>query len=163
MKYAWRIAVATKDSDAADPNDVGAQVTGGRWNSQGNAMLYCADSIALAALETAVHLKEDSLPLHRHLIRVEVPDPVWQARIMLDLNTAPNGWNALPAAPISADYGDRWLADAASAALCVPSVVVPEEFNILINPCHPDMKLIIVKTTRRWHYDPRLITPRSSR
>jgi RES domain-containing protein len=156
VKEAWRIATDTPRYAADDLTGAGAKSTGGRWNSQGHAVLYCAATIALANLETVVHLVASGLPLNRYLVRVDIPDAVWAARQELTHLTAPVGWDALPPGGTSIGYGDAWLAGVASAVLCVPSIVVPEEQNILINPMHPDAKAIKATKLRRWQYDPRL-------
>ena len=157
MKCAWRIAADTPAYGADDRMGIGAKLSGGRWNSKGNPILYCADSIALAALETLVHLQADSLPLHRYLVRFEIPDSIWKARVQLAPESAPDGWDACFPGFSSVDHGNRWLADATSALLCVPSVIVPEECNILVNPLHSDTASINVAKRRHWHYDGRLI------
>ena len=120
-------------------------------------MLYCASSIALAALETVVHLGAAGLPLNRYLVRIDIPDAVWDSREELSPLTAPVGWDALPAGRVSVDFGDSWLARGASALLAVPSIVVPEEKNILVNPRHPEAALISATKLRKWLYDPRLL------
>lgn len=158
MKSVWRIATDTPFYVADDLTGTGAKITGGRWNSPGNAMLYCAESIALACLETMVHLGAGGLPLNRYLVRIDIPDAVWLSRQALTAATAPVGWDALPAGMVSIRNGDQWLAGAASALLSVPSTIVPEELNVLINPVHPDAKLIVAHKLRRWLYDPRVIT-----
>ena len=154
---AWRIAVDTLTYTADDLSGNGAKATGGRWNSRGQAMLYCASSIALAALETVVHLGAAGLPLNRYLVRIDIPDTVWDSREELSPLTAPGGWDALPAGRVSVDFGDSWLARGASALLAVPSIVVPEEQNILVNPRHPEAALISATKLRKWLYDPRLL------
>jgi RES domain-containing protein len=68
----------------------------------------------------------------------------------------PDGWNVHPAGKGSIDYGTTWLAGETSALLVVPSVVVPAEDNILINPLHPDAKAIKAKNTGLWQFDHRL-------
>jgi RES domain-containing protein len=153
----WRIAPDTPRYSAADLSGAGAKATGGRWNSKGNAVLYCSSSIALANLETVVHLTAGALPLNRYLVRIEIPDAVWAARQELTAQTAPDGWDALPADSVSIDFGDAWLENLVSVVLCVPSIIVPEEQNILINPAHPDARAIKASKLRRWQYDSRLV------
>jgi RES domain-containing protein len=128
----WRIAVETAAYAANDLSGAGAKTTGGRWNSKGTAVVYCATSIALAALETVHCLRGGGLPFNRYLVRIDIPDAVWEAREVLD--PLPGGWDALPSAYTSRMAGERWIASASSALLQVPSVIVPEEHNILINP-----------------------------
>lgn len=68
----------------------------------------------------------------------------------------PEGWDASPGNSITQDIGDLWLSDAPSLALAVPSVVVPRERNILINPDHPDFTKITVEGPFALNIDPRL-------
>jgi RES domain-containing protein len=68
----------------------------------------------------------------------------------------PGGWNALPAGTASKQFGDRWFRELRSAILCVPSVVIPQEFNYLINPTNPDFKKITIGDPQPLRLDPRL-------
>lgn len=148
----WRIAATTPKYVADDMSGAGAKNTGGRWNSAGTAVTYSSESIALAVHETIVHMRSGGLPLNRYLVRIDVPDDVWTARQVL---TPPVGWDALPAGMVSMQAGDSWLLSKVSALLVVPSVIVPEESNVLISPLHPDAAHIAATILRKWHYDPR--------
>lgn len=152
----WRIATEARDYGANDLTGKGAEITGGRWNRPGKPVLYTATTIALACLETVVHLNGDGLPLNRYLVQVEVTDDAWAARETLTASNAPKGWDALPSGKASLDTGDAWLASGRSALLMVPSVVVPEELNVLINPAHPQARHFAAQALRRWTYDGRL-------
>lgn len=156
MIAAWRIGTDAPLFTAEDMTGTGAKLSGGRWNRAGNAVIYSATTIALACLETVVHLKSVGLPMNRYLVRIDIPDEVWNVRESVDHLTAPVGWDALPAGRVSLDLGDKWLAGNTSAILLVPSIVVPEEQNILINPAHPDALRIKASKVRKWLYDPRI-------
>lgn len=156
VRTAWRIAADTPHYAADDLSGAGAKATGGRWNRPGNALLYCAENIALACLETYVHLKSAGLPLNRYLVRLDIPAKLWEAATTLDMQSAPVGWDALPPGLASLDAGDAWIAGAATALLLVPSSIVPDEHNVLINPAHPDAAKISARKLRRWIYDPRM-------
>ena len=153
MSVLWRIAADTPGYAAGDLSGMGAKMTGGRWNSKGVPLVYCATSIALATLETVHYLRSGSLPFNRFLVRIEVPQAVWQARQLLD--PPPGGWDAIPAGLSSVMAGDHWSAAGTSALLVVPSVIVPDECNVLFNPRHRDAAAITASTVRRWQYDPR--------
>ncbi len=155
-RVVWRIATDTPDYTADDLTGSGAKITGGRWNRPGNALLYCAENIALACLETFVHVKSAGLPLNRYLVRIEIPDPVWKAAVQVTAENATTGWDAIPTGKISLDAGDAWVSQGISAVLLVPSVIIPEERNILINPLHADAKSITASKVRKWLYDPRM-------
>lgn len=151
----WRIATDTPDYLADDISGAGAKLTGGRWNRAGTPMLYCAGSIALACLETVVHLKLDGLPLSRYLVAIEVPKSVWDAAALIDPSSHV-GWDALPHGKVSLDAGDQWVASSASLLCRVPSVIVPREDNVLINPRHGDVTRLKFRKLEKWTYDSRL-------
>jgi RES domain-containing protein len=150
----WRIAAVTPQYTADDLSGTGARLTGGRWNSVGSPVVYSSESIALALHETVVHLRAAGLPLNRYLVRIDVPADVWKARMIL--SDPPVGWDALPHGMPSVQAGDTWLAGGKSALMAVPSIVVPEEFNVLINPQHPDARRLQAAMIRLWRYDQRL-------
>lgn len=152
----WRIATDTRDYEAYDMAGRGAEKTGGRWNRPGRPVVYTATSAALACLETVVHLNAGDLPLNRFLVRVEMPDRVWAARQVLAPADLPVGWSAIPEGRVSLDVGDRWLRAAPTALLAVPSVIVPEEFNVLINPAHADAAQVRAVKLRLWFYEHRV-------
>lgn len=152
----WRIATNAPDYTTDDPTGEGARRTGGRWNRKGTPLVYCATNIALACVETLVHRATGDLPLDRYLVRIDVPAPLWRHASWIDQETAPVGWDAHPPSIISLDYGERWVQRKASALLFVPSVVVPEEFNVVVNPTHPDAKKLAYVQVRKWTYDLRL-------
>ena len=109
----------------ADLSGEGAKLYGGRWNSPGRAVVYAASCGALAALEYRVHVKTP--PTNLLLIRIEVPDT-------LPLEEMPS----IPADPnVLFQLGNEWLADNKTPLLRVPSVLVPRQWNLLINPSHP--------------------------
>jgi RES domain-containing protein len=152
----WRIATDTADYEAHDLTGKGAEITGGRWNRKGVPVVYTSTSIALAALETIVHLDTGELPLNRYLVEVTVPMAVWDSRKIDMASTVPVGWDARPASMTSHNVGDAWLKGLSTALYQVPSVVVGEEYNVLINPKHSDASKITARKIRPWHYDPRL-------
>jgi RES domain-containing protein len=149
----WRIAVEAPAHAASDLSGTGAKVTGGRWNSKGTPLVYCASSIALATLETVHYLQTGGLPYNRYLVRIDVPEAAWEARQVLA--PLPGGWDAIPAGLASRTAGDAWIRSGTSALLLVPSVIVPDEYNVLLNPAHADATHIVATTIRRWLYDPR--------
>lgn len=151
----WRIAVDTPDYTADDLSGKGAEKTGGRWNRRGRPVVYCAGSISLACLETVVHLNLSGLPLNRFLVRIDVPDEVWARRSVWSRDQLPVGWSAIPEGKVSLDLGDSWLESRSSALLVIPSVIVPEEVNVLVNPLHDDAAAIKATKLRPWLYDAR--------
>lgn len=159
MEAVWRIATDTPEYTADDLAGTGARESGGRWNRKGTALVYASGSAALACLETLVHLGASPLPLNRYLVRIEIPGEVFARRLHVDELAPPAlqvGWDAEPAGKVSLDLGSGWAAGLRSAVLEVPSVVLPEEANFLINPLHADAGAIRAVKLRRFEYDRRL-------
>ena len=97
-----------------------------------------------------------ALPLNRYLVRIDVPAALWAARTVFDADQHV-GWDALPAGRASIAWGTAWAAQGGSLLAQVPSVIVPEEHNLLINPAHPQAGKLRVAKLRRWLYDPRAL------
>jgi len=134
----------------------GAKAMGGRWNTAGDALVYTSETQALACLETVVHLNAGRLPLDRYLVSVTIPDAVWRAARTERACSLPVGWDADPTGRASIQLGLAWIRSGVSALLRVPSVIVPDEYNVLINPLHPDGRAISASKIRKFLYDPRL-------
>jgi RES domain-containing protein len=155
-RYVWRIATDTPDYGADDLSGKGAEKTGGRWNRKGTPLLYTSSSIALACLETIVHLAGGvPLPLNRYLVQLVIPPDAWRRRVKFD-RPAHVGWDASPPGLVSMDWGAQWARSAKSLLAEVPSIVVPEECNVLINPAHASAARLEVRKVRQWRYDVRL-------
>ena len=152
----WRVASDTPSWTAEDVAGKGAAHKGARWNHIGEHVTYAATSISLAAWETRAHFgKGAKLPWNRYLVRIDVPDDVWAARQVL-ARPPPVGWDAIPEGLVSRALGSGWLAAAATALLAVPSVIINEEDNVLINPAHIDAARITATKVRRFIYDHRV-------
>ncbi|MBV8649577.1 RES family NAD+ phosphorylase [Paludibacterium sp.] len=104
----------------------------GRWHHAGRPIVYLADHPASCMLEALVHLECTNLPETFTLLKVEVPDNVVQA---LDLSALHEAWVGDQA--LTQRIGSGWLAAAPSVALQIPSAIVPEGKNTLLNPLHP--------------------------
>jgi RES domain-containing protein len=146
---AWRIVLAKRATSAFSGE--GARLNGGRWNNKGTAMVYTAGSISLASMEILVNLPSPMLLARFVRIPVEFDEA-----LVNEVRDLPSGWQRRPAGPKTKTIGDRWAAERRSAVLKVPSVVIPEEFNYLLNPSHPDWDKIHLKAPAIYHFDPRL-------
>ncbi len=153
----WRIATDTPAYEADDLSGAGAKTTGGRWNEAGVPVVYASETRALSCLETVVHSNSGGLPLNRYLVSITIPDDVWIHARRESSASLGVGWDAEPAGRTSINLGSDWVRSRTSALLIVPSVIVPEELNVLINPEHPDSARITAAKTRRWLYDQRLV------
>jgi len=152
----WRIAKHTPMYSADDLSGGGAKMTGGRWNSKDQAVVYTSESIALATLETLAHLGDRVAIRNAFLVRVEVPAAVWAERETVPVTALDPTWVAEPAGLTTIKFGDAWLQSLRSPLIEVPSVIVPEEKNILINPAHTMSRKIRASVSRQYMYDPRL-------
>jgi RES domain-containing protein len=131
----------------------GARRWGGRWNPTGMAAVYLAESRALAALEILVHAPREALRVEWNVIAVNVPDTLIIVRSPADL---PADWRALPSSPGARRFGEAWQRAGRSVALSLPSVVVPEERVLLVDPLHPDFVKLQVSEPQEFRFDPRL-------
>ncbi len=134
-------------------NGEGARLYGGRWNSVGLPAVYLAGSRALAALEVVVHAPRQALRMEWCMFEVEVPDNWIEASSGLPL---PEDWQNRPDSLGAQAYGGAWLAKRSAVALRLPSVIIPEETVILINPLHPDAAKLEWSGPRSFAFDPRL-------
>lgn len=149
----WRIAAQPRMYAADDLSGAGAAKHPGRWNDDGQPVLYTAPTIAMAVLETAAHVDDAGLPLNRYLVQIEVPNGVWAARTVIDVSKLPVTWAAIPAGRASILIGAEWLRGMTTAILQVPSVIVPEEPAALINTLHPDARKLSAKIVRLCDYN----------
>ncbi len=138
-----------------DLSGYGAFLFGGRWNLRGRALLYTAEARSLAVMEVLVHLTSEELPDDMYLLTVDVPDSASQAE--LTVADLPPDWRRNGQPQPTALLGDAWLAAGATLALRVPSVVVPEEHNLLLNPAHPEFAQVRVLDAQPFHFDERLL------
>ncbi|HVG25569.1 MAG TPA: RES family NAD+ phosphorylase [Thermoanaerobaculia bacterium] len=133
----------------------GARIHGGRWNSRGNRMVYTASTVSLATLELLVHLPLSEWVRSFAVVHCWFPEALVEE---LDRKRLPRDWHAYPPPARLQQLGNEWLQSRASAVLAVPSAVIHEELNYLLNPEHPDSASIDVGEARAFRLDPRLIT-----
>jgi formylglycine-generating enzyme required for sulfatase activity/RES domain-containing protein len=160
----WRIASQGLTWKANDLSGSGAALHPGRWNSLDRPIVYSSSSIALACLETVVHLAgDDPLPFPRQLVRITIPSHHWQQRKRFAKQEL-SGWDSAPTPEHAEDWlaatrawGDAWLLGLDSLLAEVPSVIVPEETNLLLNPRHPAHAELVAEIVRPWFYDTRLL------
>lgn len=155
MPTAWRLVRSSHAAQAFDGE--GAWLYPGRWNSPGIRMVYTADSPALAALDILIQIHGEPPDDRYVLIAATFPE---RTVTRLDPGELPQGWATYPAAPPLRILGDTWIARNTSLVLAVPSAVIPEQHNFLINPRHPDFPSLKIAVPRAFTFDPRLFPPR---
>jgi RES domain-containing protein len=129
--------------------------TPGRWHSRGWRVVYCAQSPAAALLEILAHFEIDiqHLPVRYRLLKIEAPDDVLLESVSVD--GLPTDWPAR--IEMTRGLGDSWLTRGSAALFSVPSAIVPETFNVLLNPGHQDARRIVVVHAGEHAIDPRLL------
>jgi RES domain-containing protein len=133
----------------------GALRTPGRWHARGRRVVYCAQSPAAALLEILVHFEIEiqSLPVRYRLLKIEAPDDLQVESVSVD--RLPPDWPKRT--EVTRALGDAWLTKGFAALLSVPSAIVPETFNVLLNPAHQDAKRVVIVQAGEHAIDPRLL------
>jgi RES domain-containing protein len=146
---AYRITWAKYASDLMGE---GSKLFGSRWNHKGFYCLYASESRALAMLEYAVNTKLDDIPNALSVITYKIPDAIYTIP-KIDL---PENWNNPKVQDNTREFGTNLLKEAKYIAIRVPSVVIPQEYNFLINPKHSDMKKVSIADVSDFSFDVRL-------
>ena len=146
----WRI------SDHASFSGDGGLFASARWHSRGKRIVYLADHPASALLEVIVHLevRAENLPDGFQLLKIDVPDDL--AVDQPDQGELPADWRERVS--LTQKIGDVWLNEGLTSLLRVPSAIVPETSNYLLNPGHADAAQIVIASAIRAAFDPRLIS-----
>ncbi len=144
----------SKSIYAKDLSGKGAEKSGGRWNSKGTPLIYTCESRALCTTEIAVHTPLGIIPLDYSLVTIEVASRIKVFEI--DLSKLPADWKSIPHPHSTQLIGDKFVADNDFLICKVPSVVVPGEFNFLINPKHKDLKFVKALSIETFSFDERL-------
>ncbi len=148
--FLWRI------SNHRTLDGRGGLETSARWHSQGRPIVYLAESVAGALLEVLVHLELSPvrLPKSFRLLKVEVPDDL--SVEVLSANDLGNNW--IDDETLTRTVGDQWLASKRSALVRVPSAIVPETLNVLLNSAHEESRRLKIVSHREYPWDLRLIS-----
>lgn len=152
MPTVWRIVTARFAATAFSGE--GARLYGGRWNPKGVAVVYTAQSQSLALLEMLV--QDQPLRAKYVMIPAQIPDGLPMERVEAD--GLPPDWLEPSSRPLLQEIGRDWLASGRSAALAVPSAVLPAESNVLLNPAHPDFALVSLGAPAEYLTDFRLLS-----
>ena len=163
--FVWRIYAKKYQSSAF--SGIGGLYVSGRWHPQGHKIVYTAESLALASLEIFVHLESDRIPLVA--IKAWLPDELEieeiergssrrrkaQEQVSRERSQLPDNWQDTSAYPILQKMGQDWLNSTRTPVLKVPSAIVPVEYNYLLNPQHPELK-IVLEPPIRFRFDRRM-------
>jgi len=143
----WRV------SNYQSLDGVGGLYVSGRWHTKGHPVVYCTLNPATALLETLVHIEIDSedRPERFQVLRIEGPESLSIEKVQAD-SLSPNWAEDMNATQA---IGDRWLSEKRSLLLQVPSVLVPETWNVLVNPQHVEINLLKIIAMYEHPFDSR--------
>ena len=131
----------------------GARLYGGRWNNKGTPMVYTSESLALCSLEIFVHLL--SYDLLKDYVYFKV---TFDSKMVIDAKLT-RGWDAIPVSKVSKNIGDQWVKENQKPVLKVPSVIIPDGNNYLLNMNHPESNKIKMSAPIPLNFDSRLRNP----
>lgn len=132
---------------------IGAEKIGGRWNEIGTRAVYTSQHISLAYLEVVMHLDiTEDLPSDRILVQIEIPDDI----SVYEIKKLPKNWNTFPYNSSTQQIFTKFVHDSKYAVLKVPSAIVKDEYNYILNPAHRDFYKIKVVKIQKFTFDSRL-------
>ncbi len=154
MIHAWRLIKKKHLHDALSGE--GARLGGGRWNHAGIPVVYASETLSLVVLELFIHFTRRDITISKSLLAIPVLMPVTIKTIEVSVQDLASGWNSSPPSDFTRDIGTDWVRSGASAVLRVPSAIIPEEHNFVINVKHPDFIDITVGESRPFALDDRV-------
>lgn len=147
----WRL-VPERHADQAFSGE-GAKQFGGRWNLPGTRMVYSSTTLSLATLELLVHLRPEDLREGYVFYRIDVPTdmeiPVLPVPFKED-------WRQEPPSLATQELGSAWIRSGDSALLQVPSILITQENNVLLNPEHTDFHRLTIHGPELFRWDSRI-------
>lgn len=147
----YRIA---KQKYIKDLSGVGAKTVGGRWNPKGIAVLYTSTSTALSALEVLAHLPAAYFPDDMAIATITIPDELVTT---IKIESLPDNWNEIPVPIEIQNFTMPWITEEKYLGLKIPSIIIPKEENLLINPLHPKFGEIRLMDIEPFSFDMRLL------
>ena len=146
--------ITNKEHAALD--GIGGLYGPGRWHRKGNFVIYASEHASLAAWEKIVHVASfENLSINLLLVKIEIPDKI-------EIQTIPQhilvkGWDSFPFSDETVNYGSSFLQKKEYLALKVPSAIIPDEFNIILNPPHPDIQVCKIISSNPFIFDKRIL------
>ena len=154
--FVYRIA----KKEHATLDGMGGMFGPGRWHEKGNLVIYTSEHASLAAWEKIVHVASfENLPNNLLLFKIEIPDRI-------EIQSIPQkvlvkDWDCFPFSSETANYGTSFLRKKEHLALKIPSIIIPDEYNVILNPLHPDIQACKVINTTQFIFDMRILKEHS--
>lgn len=142
-----------KTKHANDLSGEGAKINGGRWNHKSVPCLYTSSSRALSLLEYTVNVNVEEIPRALSITAIEIPD---SEILIINEDSLPGNWKHVPAPPSTQDFGSNLLRSQKNAVFRIPSSVIPQEFNYILNPLHINSRNFKIKAVTDLVYDIRI-------
>ncbi len=139
---------------AADLQGIGGVFVPGRWNNIGTPIVYSSLSRSLAIMEYRVQFQDDTVPSNLAITEINIPDSVSQKFVLL--TDLPNNWRSLPYSNQTQVIGDKFIQEQKFPVLIVPSALIPQESNVLINPNLVEANKISIVSVEPYEFDGRL-------
>ncbi len=136
MTSAWRIIRKKRLQDAFTGE--GARTGGGRWNHVGTPVVYVSETLSLAALELFIHFTRKDIKLSKSLVAIPVDIPKSLKIVEVSVKDLNPDWRISPPSNSTKDIGTEWARKGVSSILRVPSALIPDEYNLVLNPGHAD-------------------------
>lgn len=149
--HVYRIA---KQKYIKDLTGIGAKTVGGRWNPKGVAVLYTSTTASLSVLEVLAHLPAAYFPDDMAIATIDIPD---ELITIMDIKELPEDWNKIPVPIEIQKFAMHWIIEEKSLGLKVPSIIIPKEQNLLINPLHPEFNKVKLLAIEPFRFDTRLL------
>ena len=143
----------TRTKYANDLSGEGARLNGGRWNQKLIPCVYTSESRALATLEYTVNINIDTIPRALSVVTIEIPENNIQ---VISLNDLPGDWYNFPTPPSAMQFGTKLLTVAKTSVIKIPSAVIHDEFNYLLNPIHSEASFFRIVSVKDFIYDVRI-------
>lgn len=141
------------DARFADLSGLGGVYGAARWHHKGQPILYTGQSRSICVLERFVHEDPVDMPKLK-MLTIHIPDSISIERVTD--KQLPKGWDSLPESTVSRDFGSEWLQEGRTAVLQLPSAIVRDEYNFLVNPLHSEAQELQLLATTDFYYDARL-------
>lgn len=154
MTRAWRIIRRKRLPDAFTGE--GARIGGGRWNHVGTPVVYVSETLSLAALELFIHFTRKDIKLSKSLVSIPVDIPKSLKITGVSVKDLNPDWRMSPPSNSTKDIGTEWAQKGVSSILRVPSAVIPDENNLVLNPKHADFKKIKIGKPQPFTLDERM-------
>ncbi len=129
----------------------GARLQGGRWNLIGQPCIYASEARSLCVLEFAANIRFDQIADDLSFTAYQIPDNSWAS---FQINDLPVGWMEMISPTNVKEWGTKHLQQ--HLVLKLPSVIIPSEFNFILNPLHADFKKIRIKEVHPFSFDRRI-------